>query len=158
MTGKMMHHDSITGTSLIYIIYNETVAMQALLEKNAQTLQHLFAANALRNENLKLEELTLCTHYINNRNLCPEPKRARRTQENGHSFVLMVYNPSVKVMNEINFKLPYSTFTVQSFDNAKQQFKDVISSADLDTFCNEDPNHQLECDVHLFRTVYPLSY
>lgn len=27
MNSKMMHHDSITGSSLIYIIYNETVGM-----------------------------------------------------------------------------------------------------------------------------------
>lgn len=42
MTGKMLHHDSITGTSLIYIIYNETVGMQQLLERNARTLHDLF--------------------------------------------------------------------------------------------------------------------
>lgn len=32
MTAKMMHHDSITGSSLVYIIYNETVGMQQLLD------------------------------------------------------------------------------------------------------------------------------
>lgn len=42
MTGKMLHHDSITGTSLIYIIYNETVGMQQLLERNARTMHDLF--------------------------------------------------------------------------------------------------------------------
>lgn len=70
----------------------------------------------------------------------------------------MAYNPSIKDLTEIQFTLPYSTFTIQSFDTATQTFKDVLPIADFDTFCVENPNHQLECDIHIFRTVHPYSY
>jgi GTPase SAR1 family protein len=78
-TAKMMHHDSITGSSLIYIVYNETLGMQRLLEKNSEIMQTMFKEKILRDHGLRLDELLLCSVKINDRNLCPDPTRARRT-------------------------------------------------------------------------------
>ena len=49
--------------------------------------------------------------------------------------------------------IPYSTFTVMTFDDESEDFKSVI--IDIDTFCYENPDHKLECDVHIFRTIPP---
>ena len=38
MTGRMMHHDSITGTSLMYVVHNESVTIEKALDKNAEVL------------------------------------------------------------------------------------------------------------------------
>ena len=35
---KIIHHDTITGTSLIYIIYNETIELHQTFDKNAENL------------------------------------------------------------------------------------------------------------------------
>jgi hypothetical protein len=50
--------------------------------------------------------------------------------------------------------IPYSTFTVMTFDDDSEDFKQVIN--DIDTFCYENPDQKLECDVHIFRTIPPL--
>ena len=70
----------------------------------------MFAANALSEKGVRLDELTLCTPRLNDRNLCIDVLRAQRTQQTGHSFVFVVYNPSVQDMDAITFTLPYSTF------------------------------------------------
>lgn len=76
---KMVHHDSITGTSLIYIVYNETLGMQQTLEYNQEVLQQMFKERTLREFGMRLDELLHCGSKINDRNLCPDSKRARRT-------------------------------------------------------------------------------
>jgi hypothetical protein len=72
----------------------------------------MFKEKTLREFAVRLDELTLCTVKINDRNLCPDPSRARRTQESGRSFVLLVYNPSIHEVDEFQVTLPYSTFTI----------------------------------------------
>jgi hypothetical protein len=76
---KMMHHDAITGTSLIYIIYNETLGLHQTIDRNAENLQDMFTHKALFEKGIRLDELTLCIPRINERNLCLDPLKARRT-------------------------------------------------------------------------------
>ena len=104
---------------------------------------------------MRLDELTLCTAKINDRNLCPDPSKARRTQESARSFVILGYNPSVHEVDEVQVTIPYSTFTVMGFSEKDWDFKEVIN--EVDTFCYENPNHMLECDVHIFRSIPPLQ-
>ena len=37
-SAKLVHHDTITGTSLIYIIYNLTIGIHQLMDSNAENL------------------------------------------------------------------------------------------------------------------------
>jgi hypothetical protein len=39
----------------------------------------MFKERTLREFGMRLDELLLCGSKINDRNLCPDPKRARRT-------------------------------------------------------------------------------
>jgi len=75
----------------------------------------MFKEKTLKEFGMRLDELTLCTVKINDRNLCPDPSRARRTQESARSFVILAYNPSVHEVDEIQVTIPYSTFTVMTF-------------------------------------------
>ena len=147
---KTIHHDTITGTSLIYIIYNETIELHQNFDKNAENLQDMFATKVINERGLRLDELTLCTPRLNDRNLCLDPLRARRTQQTGHSFVYLVYNPSVQDMESIMFTVPYSTFQISAFDDSNDTFSQRLNKDLIDTFCFENPNHELECDVHIF--------
>lgn len=56
------------------------------------------------------------------------------------------------------FTLPYSTFQLTAFDDNKETFTIRINKDQIDTFCFENPNHEMECDVHIFQNVPPLSY
>jgi hypothetical protein len=81
MTSKMIHHDSITGSSLIYIVYNETVGMHTLLDSNADTLSNLYTQTMGREHQMKVRDLRMCNIRINDRNLCPGPDAASHTTD-----------------------------------------------------------------------------
>ncbi|TNV85114.1 hypothetical protein FGO68_gene2057 [Halteria grandinella] len=159
MTAKMMHHDSITGSSLVYIIYNETVGMQQLLDSNQQVMSGLWQKRLLREHGLKVDEMALCTYKINDRNKCLPDESSSKLLESGKNFVLLIYNPTVMEQEYINLNLPFSTFTVQIFDREAKTFQIVMStSQEVDTFCNDGPDGKHECDVYIHRSVAPLSY
>jgi len=49
------------------------------MDKNAGNLEEMFAAKALTEKGVRLDELTLCTPRLNSRNLCIDVLRAERT-------------------------------------------------------------------------------
>ena len=61
----------------------------------------MFKEKTLRESGMRLDELTLCSIRINDRNLCPDPSRTRRTQESGRYIVILAYNPSIHEVEEI---------------------------------------------------------
>ena len=78
-----MHHDTITGTSLTYIIYNQSVSIQYTLDRNAEVLKGIFK-NLMRDElALKLADVNICMPKLNTRNLCMPPASFKKIAVSG---------------------------------------------------------------------------
>ncbi len=158
-TAKMMHHDSITGSSLVYIIYNETIQIQQTIDNNNQVMTDLWNKRLLREQGLKLTVMNYCTVRINERNLCPHPSRAAQVQSQARYLAMLIYNPSIHEQEYITFTLPFSKFTIEVFNTEAKDFNIVLNkNADFDTLCSEDPDGFNECEVIVNRPIAPLGY
>lgn len=82
--------------------------------------------------------------------MCPQSgPQIERTVSDGVSFIFVAYNPSIHEIDMITFTLPYSTFTIQIFNETSNTFGSAALNPrfDFDTFCHDNSDHTLECEV-----------
>lgn len=143
--GEMMHHDTITGTSPLNVIMQET---QELLRVRGGN--NVFISRSISKlgkiQGLELSNIQQCLKDVNDRKLCNFEER-----DINHLFA---YNPSIFVQRYSTFTLARDTYEVKVWDDVNREFK---SPKSLEVFCEINYDIDQECDYVVGEDVYPFS-
>ena len=145
----MVHHDTITGSSMPYVVQNATAQVEAMNKANGEVLTRVVTDKVMQEEGLKVDNLQWCNlHKVNERPVCMQQ------MGKDQRLVTVVYNPSIFEQEYAMIQMPHANIIVSVWEKDQGYF--VL--AESEAACSVNPEGLPECDIFIFTTIPPMSF